>query len=211
MACGEPPVVRGRRPEGERALLASGAVTTAFNAGRDLAEQHRRQASAGPAVEEPIDLANLSERTRASGWSFRASLVRFAQPEPLRGAVIMEFLRRSELALHPLAPLLQDGRAVELARLVGPDGDGHRAAELAHGYREAFDLDPALDAQLPLLAAVLLLDGLGDRLSAWAPTAPAPAPLAEVDDVLSRVRDRFDDLQVPVETGPPGPRRGRRR
>lgn len=192
-------------------MLASCDVTAAFDAGRQLAERHQRRAEEGDAVEHPIDLANLSERDRDSGWSFRASLVRFAQPEPLRGAVIMEFLRRSEMALHPSAALLADGRAVELARLVGPDCDAERAAEVAAGYRTSFDLDPAIDEHLPLLAAVLILDDLGERLSTWAPTAPSPAPVADVDAALSQVRDRFDDLDVPVETGPPGPRRGRRR
>ncbi|MEM9134491.1 MAG: hypothetical protein AAGE88_19230 [Actinomycetota bacterium] len=186
-------------------------MSTVSEAGRQLAERHQQRRKTGPAVERPIDLANLSERERESGWSFRASLVRFAQPEPLRGAVIMEFLRRSELALQPVNALLDDGRAVELARLLGADGDADRARELAAGYRQGLDLDPAVDDHLLLLAAVLILDDLGERLSTWAPTAPAPAPLAAVDAALSQIRDRFDDLEVPVETGPPGPRRGRRR
>ncbi|MEL7156310.1 MAG: hypothetical protein AAFN30_06900 [Actinomycetota bacterium] len=186
---------------------------SAMTEGRELARRHQRPIP----VEAPLDLVNLSERARSEGWTFRSALVRFAQPEPLRSAVIMEFIRRGEAALQPLQSILADGRLVELARLLDSN-DGHGGDASDHGDHDALEgyqsLVPLTDdelAALPLVRAVLTLDDLGQTLAEWAPSAPAPGPVATVDDTLARLRTRFDDLSVPVESGPPGPGRGRRR
>ncbi len=76
-----------------------------------MAERHSIQVP--PAVEGQ-SLGELSERSRRSGWTLRSALVRYAQPEPLRAAAVMELVRRAEgavrstgdaLSAHPVAAL----------------------------------------------------------------------------------------------------------
>src|SRR5262249_30334640 len=65
---------------------------------------------------EPPELARLvdfAECARVDGWSLRAALVRYAQPEPERAGRLLEVVRRAQGALDRQAKLLQrDGPAI---------------------------------------------------------------------------------------------------
>ena len=71
-----------------------------------------------------LPLLEASERPRAEGWSFRAALCRYAQPQPERASAVMELLRRCEFALAKKAKALDSDEArplvetmIELDRL----------------------------------------------------------------------------------------------
>lgn len=55
---------------------------------------------------DPALLLEASERPRVEGWSFRAALCRYAQPQPDRASAVMELLRRCEFALAKHAKAL---------------------------------------------------------------------------------------------------------
>lgn len=141
-------------------------------------------------IEPPAlaDLVDLAERPRASGWSLRAALVRYAQPEPVRAGAILEQVRRVDAALrdHTRA-LARDGTAVWSAL----DGGGPVDDELA----------PLVD----LLAAARPLDVLGDELATWAAEPAQARPDAAVDDAVREAARALDALGVARER-----RRGRR-
>lgn len=169
------------------------------------------------AGEQPLTaapLTELAESMRRTGWSFRSALVRFAQPEPLRSAAIVELIRRSETAMKPLTASLADGRLAAIGRLAPfPEAAGAAEIEaalatLASVVDGADDLPPEAGAALPVVHAITVLDRLGEAVTAWAVTAPAPAPVAEWDATCRWLRARFDALGVPSESGPP--RRGGR-
>ena len=143
----------------------------------------------------PAELAallDMAERPRAEGWSFRAALVRYAQPEPQRASDLMELVRRIEGALRPSAKLLErDGEAVWSALLVG-DGTGAPDATL-----------------VAVLAQLQHLDRVGDLLAAWAVDRVAPRPDDAVDRAVAEVSSRLRELGVEREERrpPPGARR----
>ena len=128
-------------------------------------------------------LVDLSEWPRAQGWSLRAALVRYAQPQPVRAAAILEVVRRVDAALAGQRRSLEkDGPAV-WAAVVGGD-----------------------TAPLPaLLRAVVPLDRLADVMTRWAPDRAGERPDADVDAAVAEVSATLDLLGVPREerTGPP--------
>lgn len=133
-----------------------------------------------PALDELVDLA---ERPRATGWSLRAALVRYAQPEPVRSGAILELVRRIDHALKGHAKALaKEGPAVWAA----VDGDG---------APDDGDLGPVVD----LLRAARPLDRLGDVLAAWAVDPSQPRPDDEVDRVVADTAARLDELGVARE------------
>jgi hypothetical protein len=153
--------------------------------------------SAVPVEVRPPELANLvdfAERSRVDDWSLRSALCRYAQPEPVRVGQVLESLRRIEAALHGHAKLFErEGAALWAAvRGDGPAGDGWPPEVVG------------------LLQATALLDGLGERLAAWAVDRAGERPNAEVDDVVAEVTRRLDDLGIPREEREGPPRRGRR-
>jgi hypothetical protein len=99
---------------------------------------------------EPPELArlvDLSEWPRHQGWSLRAALVRYAQPQPARAAALLQVVRRIDAVLHGQRRLLErEGSAVWAAVQAGDTG-------------------PLPD----LFRAVAPLDGLADRITEWAP------------------------------------------
>jgi hypothetical protein len=154
------------------------------------------------APEELARLVDAAERPRADGWSFRAAIVRYAQPEPQRASAVIELLRRIEFALHPHQKLLErDGERLWAAVTVGPGG----AAEAG----EAGDVDGLV---VGVLAALVELDRLGDELATWAVDARGERPDARVDEVVAETAQRLDGLGVAREDRdrrpPPGRRRG---
>lgn len=143
---------------------------------------------AGPV--EPPELArlvDLSEWPREQGWSLRAALVRYAQPQPVRAAAVLELVRRIDAVLRGQRRVLErEGPAVWAAVTSG---------------------DPA---PLPaLLRAVAPLDHLADHITEWAPERAGERPDAEIDATVAEVTAALDDLGVPREEGrpPPGARR----
>jgi hypothetical protein len=141
----------------------------------------------------PVELAALldvAERPRASGWSLRAALVRYAQPQPQRASDLIELVRRIESALRPSAKLLErEGPAIWDA-LIG--GGAHEDRRL-----------------VALLGALVELDRVGEDLSAWAVDAvTSRRPDAEVDAAIADVTSRLEALGVSREerVRPPGTR-----
>ena len=135
------------------------------------------------ALAEVLDVA---ERPRASGWSLRAALVRYAPPQPQRASDLIELVRRIESALRPSAKVLdRDGEAV-WAAVQAPDGSA--------------DVEERLVA---LVRALVELDRVGERLSAWAVDAAADRrPDAAVDAAIADVTARLDALGVAREERP---------
>jgi hypothetical protein len=145
------------------------------------------------APEELAQLLDAAERPRAGGWSFRAAMVRYAQPEPQRASAVIELLRRIEFALHPQQKRLEK-EGVELWAGLSSDEDN-------------------ADAVVGILAALVELDHLGDELATWAVDARGARPDERVDDVVADVARRLDALGVAREDRenrrpPPGRRRG---
>ena len=130
-------------------------------------------------------LLDVAERPRPSGWSLRAALVRYAQPQPQRASDLIELVRRAELALRPhLKRLEQDGPAIWA------------------GLADASGTDPLAG----LLRALADLDGVGEELSTWAVTAsPAERPDAAVDATISGVAAQLEALGIAREERRPPP------
>ena len=140
---------------------------------------------------QPAELAALldvAERPRASGWSLRAALVRYAQPQPQRASDLIELVRRIESALRPSAKLLErDGPAIWEALTAGSGHDDERLLALLRALRE--------------------LDRVSEALSAWAVDAGSPGrPDAEVDGAIADVTGRLEALGVQREERPRPPR-----
>lgn len=136
----------------------------------------------------PAELAALldvSERLRPSGWSLRAALVRYAQPQPQRASDLIELVRRIESALRPSAKELErEGPAVWEA-VTGGTSDERLVA---------------------LVQALLELDHIGERLSEWAVQASsAERPDAALDAVVADVTGRLEALGVEREERPRPP------
>jgi hypothetical protein len=154
-------------------------------------------------VVEPAALAKVldaAERPRASEWSLRAALTRYAQPQPVRASAIIELVRRAESALRPFAKVLErDGVAV-WSTLEDGSTDPTTAGDTS-----------GVDAKLvELLRAMVELDGLGDVLARWAVAREGARPDGEVDRVVADVTARLERLGVAREERPPRPgaRRG---
>jgi hypothetical protein len=140
-----------------------------------------------PGAINPPELAGIvdfAERPRAEDWSLRAALVRYAQPEPQRASDILEVVRRVEFALAKQNKTLErDGPAL----LEALDGDD--------------------DAPLVgLLRTARELDSLGDVLVKWAIDYRKPRPDKLVDAAVHSVAAQLDEMGVPREERPPGPR-----
>ena len=139
------------------------------------------------ALAEVLDVA---ERPRASGWSLRAALVRYAQPQPQRASDLIELVRRIESALRPSTKLLErDGEAVWAA----VTGEGDAAGEV--------------DARVvALVGAMAELDRVGERLSSWAVDARTDErPDDAVDETVASVTARLESLGVEREERPRPP------
>ena len=132
-------------------------------------------------------LADLSEWPRNEGWSLRAALTRYAQPQPARAADVLQVVRRLDAVLH------------DQRRVLEREGPSVWAAV------EAGEAGPLPD----LLRAMAPLDRLADRLTEWAPERAGVRPDDEVDATVAEVTATLDALGVPVETRtpPPGARR----
>jgi hypothetical protein len=142
-----------------------------------------------PRLQELVDLA---ERPRHGGWSLRAGLCRYAQPQPVRAGAVHSLARRLETALTEQVPALRASGEIVLASLES-GGDA---------------VDPAHARPLALLRVAVELDELGDEVAAWAVDRAPERPDAAVDAVVERVTAGLAELGVPEE--PTEPPRGAR-
>lgn len=137
------------------------------------------------------ELVDLAERIRAGGWSFRAALCRYAQPQPERAAAVLSVLRRVESAFGAgLAELRSEG--ADLLARSEEAGDGTDESPL-----------------VGLLALAGELDELGTALAAWAVDGKGDRPDHQVDEVATHARTRLTELGVPEEAPPPTGSRSR--
>ena len=151
---------------------------------------------------EPPELARLldiAERPRAAGWSFRAALTRYAQPQPQRASAVIECLRRIDAGTHPHLKLL--------AR-EGPAVWAELESEATAAGAEPPEPERALVVEL--LRTMAALDRLGDVLAAWAVNREGERPDNDVDAVVAATTQRLDELGVAREERPPRPRAGQR-
>ncbi|MGK2929254.1 MAG: hypothetical protein ACSLFO_06710 [Acidimicrobiales bacterium] len=132
-------------------------------------------------LEAVIDYA---ERPRVDGWSLRAALVRYAQPEPARAGAVLELVRRTDGALKPHLKRL--ARDPHLLTLTASDQTGGDDATV-----------------VALLRVALVLDQLGDVLAAWAAARSDDRPDAEIDAMARSAFVMLGDLGVARETRPP--------
>ena len=142
----------------------------------------------------PAELAallDLAERPRDSGWSLRAALVRYGQPEPQRTSDLMELVRRIESALRPSTKLLEkDGPAVWAAMQGAGDAGDQQGNERL----------------VALLGAMAELDSVSEQLSAWAVTAATDGrPDAAVDAAITSVTAQLEALGIEREERPRPP------
>ena len=142
-----------------------------------------------PPEVRPAELARLldtAERPRAEGWSLRAALTRYAQPQPQRASAVIELLRRLEAVLRPHAKRFEKEGPEVWAAVEGGEGAG---------------ADPVAD----VLRALQQLDALGDVLATWAVDRAGERPDAAVDATVAALTVRLEELGVPREerTGPP--------
>ena len=140
-----------------------------------------------PPEVRPAELARLldtAERPRAEGWSLRAALTRYAQPQPQRASAVIELLRRIEAALRPHTKRFEKEGPEVWAAVEGAAGS-----------------DPVAD----VLRALQQLDALGDVLATWAVDRAGARPDDEVDAAVTALTARLEELGVPREerTGPP--------
>jgi Ser/Thr protein kinase RdoA (MazF antagonist) len=204
-------------------------MSRARAAGRLLADRH----AASPAEPTVVGLLDYEERPRSGDWGMRSALVRYAQPEPSRAAVVLHLVRRLNTTLHTARRVLEPTTvrcdlSLTMASFTGPDDepaldehgepyDDIRIADLARlsrdapddfeaivdGYAERVPLAEAEAKALPLVMVALEFDVLAEILVAWARTAPSSPPNDEVDATVKLVAARLDSAGVPEETGPP--------
>lgn len=139
----------------------------------------------GITTPELAALVDLAERPRSEGWSLRAALVRYAQPEPMRVSRLLDLSRRLEFAVADhMAELRAEGDELWGAIERAPAGDDSRLVGMLRAMRE--------------------IDRLGDELAAWAARRQGERPDAAVDAVVDDLTARLEELGVP-EQGPPPP------
>lgn len=144
----------------------------------------RAYAGAVPAEFTPPALAQLvdfSERPRTHDWSLRATLVRYAQPQPERVEAILDLTRRLESAIS------------KHNKVLAKHGDAVWAAV------ESGTGDESTQPVVDLLRVAQEIDGLGDLLATWATDRSGVRPDAQVDALIAQVAPRLDDLGVPHE------------
>lgn len=117
-------------------------------------------------------LAGTAERPRAGGWSLRAALTRYAQPQPQRASDLIEVLRRAEAALRPHLRAIEQAGAGDL------------------------DLDERVRGVLEVLREV---DRAGDVLATWAIDRRGERPDALLDQVTVSAAAALDALGVARE------------
>lgn len=212
------PLKENRRGGRRRPPTMTGVETARI--GRLLADRHVEEAE----PDQRRCLLNYAEAPYEGDWTLRSSLMRLAQPHPVRVGQVLELTRRLDGPLHhvrrelerhvvladraltpagiegePLDPY-PDVRTADLARLVDA---GCESAELISGYEERAKLTNEERVAVPLLAVAVSAERLAATLSAWALVGPADPPVDAVDAFVATVAVTLDDLGVPEETGPP--------
>ncbi len=158
--------------------------------GRALADIHQRGAEVGPSLYEYV------ERLHPGGWSMRAALVRYGQPEPRRAAELLELTRRAESGYREQHRRIErEPRLSDLARAL--DAFGHDYPALLDAYlHEGDPLDDEATSIVPALAVAASLDELGATVASWAVEAGDDRPNDEIDRMCTRAAARLDALGV---------------
>lgn len=136
---------------------------------------------------EPPELAALldyAERPRVAGWSLRAALTRYAQPQPQRASDLIESMRRAEFGLRAhVKDVERNGPAVWAALEGNSDGD--------------------IDSDVVELLRILQdLDRVGDLIAAWAVDRQGERPDGPVEAAAAEATARLDELGVAREERP---------
>lgn len=161
--------------------------------------------AADPEPPELARLVDLSERPHGNGWSLRAALVRYAQPEPVRSSAVLAVVRRLDAALAPHAKLLRRSGPAVYAALVDqstPPADAGAVDAGAEG-------DDATPYVVEVLRVAQDLDRLGAVIAGWAEERAGDRPDVEVDRTLPALMQRLDDLGAPTDTDRQRPPRQR--
>lgn len=158
--------------------------------GRALAEIHVRGDSVGPSLHEYV------ERLHPGGWSMRAALVRYAQPEPVRAAALLEVTRRAESGLHDVARRIErEPRLSDLGRALAHFG--HDYPTLLDAYlHDADPIDDEAASVIPVLAVAASLDDLGAVVAAWAIEAGDDRPDDLIEEGCQQANGQLDALGV---------------
>lgn len=136
---------------------------------------------------EPPELAALldyAERPRVAGWSLRAALTRYAQPQPQRASDLIESMRRAEFGLRSHVKDVERNGPAVWAALEGSsdsDIDGH---------------------VVELLRILQDLDRVGDLIAAWAVDRQGDRPDGAVEAAAAAASTRLDELGVAHEERP---------
>ena len=142
--------------------------------------------------ERLAQLVDLAERPRDHGWSMRAGLCRYAQPQPERAAAVLSLVRRVEAAFSSnLSELRADGPHL-LARAESPD-----------------DETQPDDLLVGLIRAAAKLDDLGDTIATWAVDRTGDPPDLAIDKTVDAVDAHLAEMGIAEETPPPRGMRGR--
>lgn len=142
------------------------------------------------------DLVDLAERPRVEGWSLRAALCRYAQPQPERAGALLSVLRRVEAEL---------GQHLAELRSHGP--------ELMEQAQQVGSSPAAAGEDLPLLVGLLALaaeiDEVATAIATWSVDRSGARPDIAIDEITSRAATRLAQLGVAEEAPPPRGSRSR--
>jgi len=141
------------------------------------------------------ELVDLAERPRVDGWSLRAALCRYAQPQPERAGALLSLIRRIEATF-----------AQNLAELRSDGPDLLRQAEDLRSPEDIADDIPLLVALMAISAEI---DALGTNVAAWAVDREGDRPDEAIDAVTDHATTALNRLGVPEEAPPPRGARGR--
>ena len=162
-------------------------------------------------TDETNSIINYAEAPRRADWTLRSSLVRLAQPHPLRSEAVLQLVRRLDAALKPFVRELQK-HPKESSRSI-PGGASNvldiRVVDLVV-RPDSVELSEAERDSLHLIGIALELDQLANTLTEWASAGWADPPVSEIDQTCARVLRLMNDLNVPEEPRWEGPaRKGR--
>ena len=162
-------------------------------------------------ADETNSIINYAEAPRQGDWTLRSSLVRLAQPHPLRSEAVLQLVRRLDAALKPFVRELQKHPAETTRSIPGGASNivGVGVVDLVE-TPDAVELSDAERDSLHLIGIALELDELANTLTAWAFAGSADPPVGEIDQTCARVLRSMNDLEVPEESQWEGPaRKGR--
>ncbi len=106
-------------------------------------------------------IGKFAEAPRTAEWTLRSALVRFAQPEPVRAAALLDLVRRCEWAIHPLVRVIErhlvlgDCRPSLPSRAENTSGGDDPAGEHVDGWVAVNSPDRRVEARIVDLARLV--------------------------------------------------------